>query len=282
MTAQQFIILVIVIVFSSCKSQKDNSITIDIYKTEMTNNLYDIICHCNSVTNISLHQHPIDTNSLSPLEQIELTSGVSKSHYCSIGSNPILGRFANVYQEYRKDTGWIYKFCSSVFFGTADCNDTSKINNWLASKDCFTNNQNFTYKWLTDSSNHDEATLIGLKDNKPVLTFKYADLDSVKLTPIRGLLELLDLFTTKKAGLSSYSLDITLKKPALNSVRTQITADSSSGYLAIIQSKTYKYFYAIDREKIEKTNALNNISNIDAKDADEFIDKFGTDVTRLK
>ena len=267
-------------IFCSCKKPKDNSISIDIYKTEATDKLYKIILRCDTLTNLFLHQHPIDTNALSISEQLELGDGVSKSHYCSIRSNPILGRLAFVYEE---DTGRHFKFCSSAIFGTADCSDTSKINNWLASKDCFTDdNQKFIYKWLTDSNNLKEASLIGLKSNQPVLTLHYSDLDSVKLTPILGLTGLINLFTNEKTEPESYYLDIVLKQTALNSIRSQIQSDSTSGYLAVIQSGTNKYFYTIKRKDIKKTNTLDKITIIDTKDIDEYIDKFGTDITKTK
>jgi hypothetical protein len=286
LTIRHFIILTILLatLLGSCQKRKNNSISISIYKTEDTYKLYKIIYQCDSLTNLLLHKNLVDTNSLSLSEQLELLNSIPNSKDFSIATHPILGRMSNIYHFVTDSTFHnSYKLNSSAIFGKADCVDTFKINNWLTSIDCNAKEQlPFTYKWLVDSDNLEEAMLIGIKSNSPLLTLWHSDLDSIKLTPDKGLLGLIEMFTDEKIEPTSYSLDIVIKQTALHSIRELISVDSTSSYIAIIQSGNFKFHQIINTRDIFITGTLDKITKIDKKDLDDFLNKFDSDILRIE
>jgi hypothetical protein len=261
-------LLIFTALFIGCTSQSGNEISIAIYETIPTDKVFIDLSSCDSMLEIT-------DNKMRKSELIE-----KDGHTTKRTSHRIIQMINNVFYIDNK-TG-IYYLTNKSIFGDASNADTTFLNMLLSDNTCKVNyTDDYYFRWVVSSNNLDNAHLLALRKQAPIMIFHNSDIDSINLVLKPNVLDLLNQIMDNESIPKSYLLNFVLKEPIVKILDSKMKSNLNAGYVGIISYGTSKYLIEIGTETIIK-NTLSGITYINETKAEKLEDELGRKINLIQ
>lgn len=268
---KQLAVLLLAFIAFSCTHRVHDPMQITVYKTEPTKYVLNVLWVCDSIAHTLADTGKVDTTNLSIHDKLSLDDKIHRAKH------PILNAIDYYHSE---SSGYIFNYHS--IFGTALLTDTAQLNSLFNLPQCKPLIKGFTLKWIPMPDDSTHSYLIAFKSLSPALTFNPNEIDSFKITPVNGLLQLISVFTKDSAGLSddnkAYYLNIKLKRDAAQHLKNLIAPDTNSGYIVLVKSHFLNEIQVLPPHLMRESSTLPKIHYVEKKDMRAFIEHLDCDI----